>query len=83
MLTKDVENHSLRQYISGLPVFPFPRQSALEDQFFTLKVKDVLDMSPKQLRREVAYVVGMGPVTRKKFLALLEELRAELRGPAA
>lgn len=80
MLSKDIENHSLRQYISGLSVFPFPRQSTLDDQFFTLKVKDVLDMSPAQLRREVAYVVGMGPVTRKHFLALLAELRTGLRG---
>ena len=83
MLSKDIETYSLRHYISGLPVFPFPRQSTLEDQFFNLKVKEVLDMSPKQLRREVAYVVGMGPVTRKKFLTLLEELRTNLRGPAA
>lgn len=76
----DVESKSLRHYISSLDVFPFPRQSTLEDQFFNMKVKDVLDMSPLQLRREVAYIVGMGPVTRKKFLALLEELRTNLRG---
>lgn len=80
MLPQDIESHSLRHYISGLPVFPFPRQSTLEDQFFNMKVKDVLDMSPLQLRREVAYIVGMGPVTRKKFLVLLEELRSDLRG---
>lgn len=68
---------SLRQYINSLPNNPFPRQSTLNDQFFDFKIRDVLDMNEKELQKQLGYVVGMGTVSRKKFLEILADIQKE------
>jgi hypothetical protein len=75
-LTTTQPHASLRQYINSLPSNPFPRQSTLQDQFFDFKVKDVLNMSEAELKKQLGYVVGMGEVSRNKFLAILEDIRS-------
>lgn len=68
---------SLRQHINSLSSNPFPRQSTLQDQFFDFKIKDVLAMTENELRKQLGYVVGMGEVSRKKFLSILEDIRKQ------
>lgn len=68
---------SLRQHINSLPNNPFPRQTTLQDQFFDFKIKEVLNMTEAELRKQLGYVVGMGDVSRKKFMAILDDIRSE------
>ena len=68
-------NMSLRQYINSLSPNPFPRQGTINDEFFSRKIRDVLQMTPQQLSNQLGYVVGMGTVSRQRFLIILEDLR--------
>lgn len=68
---------SLRQYINSLAANPFPRQSTLNDKFFDFRIRDVLSMTDNELKKQLGYVVGMGDVSRQKFLAILEDIRRQ------
>lgn len=68
---------SLRQYINSLAANPFPRQSTLNDKFFDFSIRDVLSMTDNELKKQLGYVVGMGDVSRQKFLAILEDIRRQ------